>query len=328
MATASDIILYKVNSQGKFVETLYATETYNYLQSASGSSAIKALTSSYVGISNLTATGTPSATTYLRGDNTWATITSGIGATGPQGIQGPTGPAGSGGSGSSQWTTSGSNIYYMNNVLIGTNSNPNNYKLLVKGTASFNNNIFYMDGSGYLSNNNIYWDIFGNLTINGNYANIVFLKGNEIQLDCYGLNSNGYPYLFLGDYHDGNNGNTIFIDDANYVVKFGNFNSGFGGDGINSYDGSDMNVKAQINTQDGSGSLSSGNIYWDGSGNLNVYSLTTLQPISGYSNTYWSFGDANNTDPGNYWGNYSGVFTDALSVSVAGHTYLIPSVRI
>jgi len=30
-----------------------------------------------VGISNLTATGTPSATTYLRGDNTWATVSGG-----------------------------------------------------------------------------------------------------------------------------------------------------------------------------------------------------------------------------------------------------------
>ena len=30
-----------------------------------------------VGIANLTATGTPSATTYLRGDNTWATVTGG-----------------------------------------------------------------------------------------------------------------------------------------------------------------------------------------------------------------------------------------------------------
>jgi len=32
-----------------------------------------------VGISNLTATGTPSSTTYLRGDNTWATVSGGAG---------------------------------------------------------------------------------------------------------------------------------------------------------------------------------------------------------------------------------------------------------
>lgn len=35
------------------------------------------LASGVVGISNLSATGTPSATTYLRGDNTWATISGG-----------------------------------------------------------------------------------------------------------------------------------------------------------------------------------------------------------------------------------------------------------
>ena len=38
-----------------------------------------------VGISNLTATGTPSATTYLRGDNTWATISGGGGGSLPVG---------------------------------------------------------------------------------------------------------------------------------------------------------------------------------------------------------------------------------------------------
>lgn len=36
------------------------------------------LSNSVVGIANLSATGTPSATTYLRGDNTWATISGGV----------------------------------------------------------------------------------------------------------------------------------------------------------------------------------------------------------------------------------------------------------
>lgn len=44
----------------------------------SGSTAITtSLANSTVGISNLSATGTPSATTYLRGDNTWATVSGG-----------------------------------------------------------------------------------------------------------------------------------------------------------------------------------------------------------------------------------------------------------
>jgi hypothetical protein len=44
----------------------------------SGTTAITtSLANSVVGISNLSATGTPSATTYLRGDNTWATISGG-----------------------------------------------------------------------------------------------------------------------------------------------------------------------------------------------------------------------------------------------------------
>jgi hypothetical protein len=44
----------------------------------SGSTAITTtLANSVVGISNLSASGTPSATTYLRGDNTWATVSGG-----------------------------------------------------------------------------------------------------------------------------------------------------------------------------------------------------------------------------------------------------------
>ena len=50
--------------------------------SGSGTTSISTtLANSIVGISNLTATGTPSATTYLRGDNTWAIVEGGGGGT-------------------------------------------------------------------------------------------------------------------------------------------------------------------------------------------------------------------------------------------------------
>lgn len=54
------------------------TITLSGAVSGSGSTAISTtLANSIVGISNLSATGTPSSTTYLRGDNTWATIIGG-----------------------------------------------------------------------------------------------------------------------------------------------------------------------------------------------------------------------------------------------------------
>ena len=59
------------------------------LSTASGASFVRVYNGAYyldngnyltsVGIFNLTATGTPSATTYLRGDNTWATVSGGSG---------------------------------------------------------------------------------------------------------------------------------------------------------------------------------------------------------------------------------------------------------
>lgn len=54
------------------------TITLSGAVTGSGATAIATtLANSVVGISNLSATGTPSATTYLRGDNTWATIAAG-----------------------------------------------------------------------------------------------------------------------------------------------------------------------------------------------------------------------------------------------------------
>lgn len=62
-------------------------------------------------LSKLSATGTPASNTYLRGDNTWASIAS------------------------SQWTTTGSDIYYTTgNVGVGTSSP--DYKFQIEGVGT------------------------------------------------------------------------------------------------------------------------------------------------------------------------------------------------
>lgn len=61
---------------------LTTTGTANQVLTTNGTT----LSYSKVGIANLSATGTPSSTTYLRGDNTWATV-SGGGVTGAFGYQ-------------------------------------------------------------------------------------------------------------------------------------------------------------------------------------------------------------------------------------------------
>lgn len=61
--------------------TANQTITLSGAVTGSGTTAITTtLANSVVGVANLSATGTPSATTYLRGDNTWATITAGGGS--------------------------------------------------------------------------------------------------------------------------------------------------------------------------------------------------------------------------------------------------------
>jgi hypothetical protein len=70
--TASgNVSVYGSLQQGSVKSSLLAANSDGVLVAATGvSDFIK------VGINNFTATGTPSATTFLRGDNTWATITS------------------------------------------------------------------------------------------------------------------------------------------------------------------------------------------------------------------------------------------------------------
>jgi len=87
----------------------YTTLQTNIVQPAAAS----------VGLTQLSATGTPSSSNYLRGDNSWAALTS------------------------SQWTTSSSNIYY-NTGNVGVNtSTPGNYgNLAITGNGSTNSVLF------------------------------------------------------------------------------------------------------------------------------------------------------------------------------------------
>jgi hypothetical protein len=69
LVTAASNVAYITGNQ---------TITLSGAVTGSGTTAITTtLANSVVGIANLSATGTPSATTYLRGDNTWATISGG-----------------------------------------------------------------------------------------------------------------------------------------------------------------------------------------------------------------------------------------------------------
>ena len=133
MAT-NDIILPKITASGSFVETLFATETYNYLQSASASALIIQ-----------TAKGATGST----------------GATGPQGIQGPTGPAGSGGSGSGTILNgtgfvkaTGTTISYDNSVYLTTSTASATY--LTIASASNKYLTIATASSTYVSNDTFY----------------------------------------------------------------------------------------------------------------------------------------------------------------------------
>lgn len=154
----------------------------------------------------------------------------------------------------------------------------------VSGTTSFNNTItFYPEGS-----------INMNSKLNMDGDQIQFNYGNYISVDAYGVICRNAPYLFLGDYYDGNNGTTIFLDDAHRLVKFGNFGNNWDNQGLS------MDVKAQISTTDGSGYFldpgvgGTATIHWDAFGNMTWggvdyspdRSSITFQPESA---TIWLF---------------------------------------
>jgi hypothetical protein len=134
-----------------------------------------------------------------------------------------------------------------------------NASIHIEGNVNSNQNVYYLDGgngSGYLANNNISWDNYGQLYMN---------YGNYIYVDGYGVNSRFSSYLFLGDYNDSNYGTTLFVDDSQQLIKFGNFNSGGGF----TNDGANMVITAQIGTNNPGGFLGKGGasgISWNNSG--------------------------------------------------------------
>ena len=171
-----------------------------------------------------------------------------------------------------QWSVTGSNIYYLNNVLIGTNSNTYNYNLIVDGTSFFNNTIEAWGGFqvwGYLGQNET---PTANAIINSDGRYIV------------NINNGGFGKGTFDTGRSGNGGVSIFCS-AGYELNFQagylrNITEGGNGtpqplkiesdlqfvDAINS-------VNARINS-DGSGVLAAENISWDVEGNF--YLLKTL----------------------------------------------------
>jgi hypothetical protein len=101
------------------VESFLVSSVLNAIPNTAGS----------VSASNLAASGTPSSSTYLRGDMAWASVAS------------------------SQWTTTGSNIYY-NTGNVGINTTSPDSKLHVKSTVDNTTNgltLEYDAGTAYKS---------------------------------------------------------------------------------------------------------------------------------------------------------------------------------
>ena len=183
------------------------------------------------------------------------------GATGPQGIRGATGSIGA--TGDSFWNMTGSNIYYLNNVLLGTDSNPYNYNFLVNGTSSFSNNyiIFNIDGSGLFANNSINWDSSGNLSTNGlSSSGVIHLLNNGRS----GIYTPSTYQTMIGTPQGIGDGNQIFIDDNSDTISF------------YCYDYTSTANATFYGT--GAGNVARGIIQWDSSGHLDISEAIDFYP--------------------------------------------------
>jgi hypothetical protein len=144
-----------------------------------------------VDVSSISATGTPSSTTYLRGDGSWSSIAS------------------------SQWTTTGSDIYYnTGNVGIGTSSPA--AKLGIQSSSDGSDSIRIRSAKGN--------------AVDGLYGTIIFSSSTSSSFDVNGASiSSGSYYIDGGDLRFSTSNGGSRIERGRFTVGGDfQFNSGYG----------------------------------------------------------------------------------------------------